>query len=218
VIERRDNAGLFLAFVGIPGSGKSTLAREFASLVGGQAFIEPDEWGPAVSNRDRCGRFTALQWFRSGRVPNYYEAERIARGGGVAVLDSYYDKLCHAWLGSPGMEWLIDSGDSYFEVALQVAELDWRLLPSADVIVIVRVDEATWRQFLRSRGRALDEVFDISSTFDTETLYGRAAERLARTTAVRTVEFKQTFSSARQSAIRLLDELKAAGVQVDLPR
>ena len=127
------DAGHFLALVGLPGSGKSSLAVAVAKLLGGAAFTEPEDWPPAVSERQDVGAFPGLMWFRAMRVPMLYEAAAIRDSGGVAVLDSYYDKLCAHWLRRAEMAWLLPPTDPWADLAVAVAERDWQLLPRADV-------------------------------------------------------------------------------------
>jgi deoxyadenosine/deoxycytidine kinase len=204
--------GKFIAFVGLPGSGKSAITSSLARVWGADPLLEPEEWPPAVSERDVCGHFTGLQWFRSMRVPLYFAAEHVRRRGGTAILDSYYDKLCAHWLGAAGMEWLISPSDDYFGLAQKVADLDWRRLPLADVLVVLTVDEHTWLKFLGARGRKLDETLTIDKTYGTQEYFRSAALKLEAETDIKVVEFRQEYSSPDDAARRLSTVLTSQGV------
>jgi deoxyadenosine/deoxycytidine kinase len=211
-VELMRDRGRFIAFVGLPGSGKSAITTSLAKRWGADSFLEPEEWPPAVSEREVCGRFTGLQWFRSARVPLYFAAEQVRRRGGTAILDSYYDKLCAHWLGAAGMEWLISPSDAYFGIARKVAELDWRRLPLVDVLIVLTVDESTWLRFLNARGRKLDETLTISKTYGTQEYFRSAASKLEAETGVKVIEFHQKYSSPDDAARRLSAVLSSRGV------
>lgn len=209
------DGGRFIAFVGLPGSGKSAITTSLAKMWGADSFLEPEEWPPAVSEREVCGRFTGLQWFRSARVPLYFAADQVRRRGGTAILDSYYDKLCAHWLGAAGMEWLISPSDAYFSTAQNVAELDWGRLPLVDVLIVLTVDESTWLKFLTARGRKLDETLTISKTYGTQEYFRSAASKLEAETGIKLVEFRQEYSSPDDAARRLSTVLTSQGVIVN---
>lgn len=149
---------MFIAFLGLPGSGKSTLAKALAVNLDGVPFLEPEEedWPGFVRDPHPLGDFTRLSWFRSQRVPLYFQANSLSEAGQAAVLDSYYDKWCGGWLGKPGFEWLMEPDDPYLPTALSVAEIDWERLPSADVVIVLEIDEHLWLEQLTRRGRRID--------------------------------------------------------------
>lgn len=205
-------AGKFIAFMGIPGAGKSTVCKALAHRLGAEALLEPEHWPAAVSERDVSGAFTALTWFRSMRVPNLHSAAAIRDDGGTALVDSYYDKLCADYLDAPEMSWLLPASDPWRDIGIQVAELDWKLLPEADCVVLLEVDEGTWHAFLTARGRQLDDAFGLSNEFACQPVFGKAAERYARETGATLIRFKQTFDSPAAAAQRLHRQLSDAGV------
>jgi hypothetical protein len=205
--------GRLIAAIGLPGSGKSAVFRDLAELVSATLFAEPEEgdWGAAVQEREMCGYFTGLMWFRSERVPNYFRAHEVARSGGVALLDTYYDKLCAKWLGRPGMEWLLDPEDPYFPAAKMIAELDYELLPTADTLVYFDVDEATWRGFLVGRGRVMDSEALVAESYRTGPYFRAAAEGFAGDMGARLVVVPQVANvSIREVALGLQETLGLA--------
>jgi len=150
----RKQEGVLLAFMGLPGSGKSTTAKALSELiVGSRVFLEPNErlWPPAVTGRHRYGYFTALTWFRSMRIPLLYLADDVRCSGGIAIVDSYYDKLIAGYLDDPDMRWLMPRDDFYYSIAKGMAELDWAELPDADCVIFLRVTVASWRQLLSTQ-------------------------------------------------------------------
>jgi hypothetical protein len=139
------------------------MAAALADVLGATALLEPEEadWPEFVRRPHEHGDFTRLTWFRGQRVPLYYRARDLSVSGEVAILDSYYDKWCTGWLGRSGLEWLMAPDDPYFEVAASMAAVDARVLPRADVVVVLRISQGLWRRQLaeRARGIDLDEAF-----------------------------------------------------------
>ena len=162
--------GKLIVAMGLPGSGKSSVFRETAHRLNCKSLHEPEEeyWPDAVHRRAEVGPFTALSWFRSIRVPLLYEAHASRLNGETVFVDSYYDKLFAGWLGKPGMEWLIPKDDPYFEVAEQVAERDYNLLPNADAIVFFRLAKHDWLKLLQNRGRDLDKDSEFLKSYKTQ--------------------------------------------------
>jgi thymidylate kinase len=197
--------GALIAFFGIPGVGKSTLARGFAKAIGASSFLEPEEsqWGEAVRSRDVCGHATAIQWFRATRVPNLFEAQSLKTKGKLAVIDSYYDKLCYYYLGKPKMEWLISTDDPYFKNIKDLARLDLNHLPDADILVYVSVAEIEWKRMLKQRNRDLDKKTKIEETYAVHPAYLSAARKYARKHKVRLIEFENKFGSVQKSVASL---------------
>ncbi len=208
------NKGKLIVAVGLPCSGKSSVMAGVAALIGAQAFLEPEEheWGAAVRNWERCCHFTGLMWFRSARVPLLYEAARIRELGGVAIVDSYYDKLIASYLKRPGMEWLLSPDDSYFDIAMEIALTDWKVLPDADCIVSFQVDQPTWRAMLNSRNRALDRDELFAKSFATQSYIHEAASHLAAERGTRLVTYHQHYATEDQAAKLLLAMLRREGV------
>jgi hypothetical protein len=181
-----------------------------ARTLGGRPFLEPEEkhWPTSVSDRKSSGYFTALMWFRSARVPMYYRAQQVRESGGIAFLDSYYDKLCSSWLGLDGMDWLISKADPYFVPAVTVAHLDREQLPLADILVIFTIDQPIWETFIEARGRKLDRESGLANLYFTQRYFVEAAERLAAETGIRLVRFHQDrVDSPDKAAARLAPSL-----------
>lgn len=203
--------GQLIVAAGLPGAGKSTVMASLAGLMNVPVLLEPEEekWGRAVWDREQCGRFTALMWFRSARVPLLYEAHARRKRGETVLLDTYYDKLITHYIGKPGIEWLIAPDDPYFEVAQRVAALDYAGLPDADVVVLFHVDQETWSRLLLQRSRSFDQAIGLSSEFQAQEHILDAARRFAHDRGARAVEFHQAFDSPDAAARRLLRILSA---------
>lgn len=200
----------FIAAVGLPCVGKSTVFEKLAPLLGAVPLLEPEEsaWPSAVTDRDRVGYFTGLAWFRSVRVPLYYEALELRANGSTALLDSYYDKLCSYWLGKPGMEWLIGPDDPYFIPAREVALLDRALLPLADTLVVFTVARDAWEAFIAARGRRLDQESGLREKFFTQEYFVEGAEALAEESGIPLIRFHQDrIDTPAAAAKRLLAKL-----------
>ncbi len=197
--------GKLIAGFGLPGSGKSSVLKSLSELTGWQIFLEPEEkdWTAAVSQRDQCGNITALTWFRSARVPGLYEADRLRRTGATAIVDSYYDKLVHKYLGKRGMEWLMSPQDKYFSAASEIAHLDYELLPDCDCLVLFKVEKSAWQQMLQRRNRAFDKANPLHDSFETSELFYQAARQYSSEKRTQLIEFDNTISTPLDAAKRL---------------
>ncbi|WP_433723747.1 hypothetical protein ACQP0C_25330 [Nocardia sp. CA-129566] len=204
--------GRFIAFIGLPGAGKSTVCASLATLVGGVALQEPQDWPPAVTDPSTVNGFTALNWFRAMRVPMYYRAMREREQGRIAVLDTYYDKIGHQLLGAAGMDWFLAPSDPYFDIYQEIARRDWEMLPNPDVIILFELREPVWRHFLASRGRSFDDEWGVSDRFLIQHHFVDAAELLSDTFDIPLLRFTQEISSPDIAAARLLSELRATGL------
>lgn len=207
---------VFIAFAGLPGSGKSTLAQHVARELKAVPLLEPeeDQWPQYVRDRNPvAGAFTALTWFRAQRVPLYHRALVLRSQGRIAVLDSYYDKLCHRWLGAPELRWLIERTDPYFEVASAMAATDAARLPSADLIVALTISEDHWRRQLAQRGRAIDRNAGFLSSFPSQATIVRAAHDQAHADGSMLVEHQRREADPAIEAVELAAAIgKARGV------
>lgn len=172
-------------------------------------FNEPEEhlWPDAVRKREVCGRFTAITWFRSMRVPQLFSAHELRESGATALVDSYFDKLVSYYLGADAMEWLISPSDPYYEVAAEMARLDRQLLPDADVVVMFEVTYDTWRVFLERRGRKLDQDQAFLQSFPSQQSFIEAVEAYCHEASAELVRFHQTVSSPKEAASTLANLL-----------
>ena len=206
--------GRLIGFIGLPGCGKSTLTSILAEKITAKEFREPEEgeWAECVHRRSEVGNFSGLQWFRSIRVPMLYEARRLADNGEIVFIDSLYDKLCVSYLGEPGMEWLIEPGDKYFEVAKMIAELDKDHLPDVDAIVTITVDKGDYVNFLQNRGRSLDSNENLAENWATQKYFIKAANQYSSEKKIQHIEFKNRIGTVQQAADQLYNQLKSKRV------
>ena len=208
--------------MGIPGAGKSSVFRQLAVDRGIASFHEPEEeeWPAAVHRREESGRFTAISWFRSQRVPMLYEAQGVKRAGKPVLVDSYFDKLLGFYLEDPAMAWLIAPDDPYFGITANLADLDRRLLPDADVIACFVVERVLWERNLDRRGRAMDGEDEFrSNCFGAQQPFINACERYCDESGALLVNFRQeSEEDLSETAARLGRQLEALGVVEPLGR
>lgn len=205
---------VFITAMGLPCAGKSTVMRHLAKLCDFPVLLEPEEshWPAAVMERDDCGYFTCLMWFRSTRVPLLYQAQRLQKSGQSVIVDSYYDKAVHDYLGKPGMEWLLDPKDPYFPMAQQVTKLDWDGLPDATCIIAFELTREDWEALVKKRGRQFDQHPGFLKAYETQKYYVGAAERLCKERGIKLIKFQQRMSSPEQMAQELKAVLQKEGV------
>ncbi|NQX17241.1 hypothetical protein [Rathayibacter sp. VKM Ac-2857] len=204
---------MFIGFMGVPGCGKSATAHALAMMLGGSAFLEPEEpeWSPLVTDRQANGQFgpyLALQWFRNTRVPGYLEAAKIHASGGDAVVDSMYDKLIARYMADESMRWLISPENPYFDAAQSAAEVDYASLPDPTHLVFVQVDEPTWNTMLTKRGREFDAGVDIGENLAMQELMSDVARAYTAEKGVEFIVHRQQVGSPEETAedVRLLLE------------
>jgi len=205
--------------MGLPGAGKSTVFAALASLLSLEgkelAFMrEPEEnqWPAAVMHRDVVGHITALTWFRSQRVPSLFEAAAFRSRGGIALVDSYYDKLIHLYFDQPGFEWLMKRTDPYRAAYTQLIAIDHANLPDADCVVNVVVNRSRWDELVRGRGRELDRTAGVLDTFHTQPAFTKASEDYCTRMSIPCISFENVHSTPLAAAMALRAQLKAAGV------
>lgn len=136
-----------------------------------------------------------------------FEADKLRQQGRTVLVDSYFDKLIREYLGKPGMEWLMAPSDAYFKAAELVAELDWRCLPNANVVVFFQLDRDTWLQFIDGRGRELDQQEAFRSSFSTQDYLHESAKKFCDEFGARLVVFTQKTSTPHAAATELLGML-----------
>lgn len=207
-------SGCLIAAMGIPGCGKSSVFRCLAKTLDVPVMHEPEEseWTDAVHERDVCGRVTAVTWFRAMRVPLLYRAAEVRDAGGTVLVDSYYDKLVSHYLAKPGMEWLVEPNDPYYPAIQQLADLDWKLLPNADCVVVFELSISDWKQMLQKRGRRLDAHDGFLQSYPTQQYFLDASRAYADETGARVVRLSARFCSPEEMAHVLHEQLCAEGV------
>lgn len=202
---------MLIAFTGLPSAGKSSTAAALGQLLNAEWFLEPEEehWPQLVHDRQAVGHFTALTWFRSARVPALYSAFKVSRSGGIAIVDSYYDKLISLYMQQDCFSWLMPKTDPYFDCALAMARTDYRCLPTADVLIFLKLEEAVWNQFMSSRGRIFDQTAELSRQFEMQKHFEKAARVASTELGIKLIVVAQNWSSPSQTATTILDLLRA---------
>ena len=117
-------------------------------------------------------------WFRSLRSYHYYQAVHLASQGKIALVDSYFDKIFSHCLGKPHMEWLIRKEDPYYAQILNIAKLDYQLLPVPDILVFIDLEFEEWMALVKTRNRELEKGWFNRSFFHMQTYLKEAVEDL----------------------------------------
>jgi len=201
--------GVIIAAFGIPGSGKSTTTREIGKFLNIQTFHEPEEneWGQAVENRDIVGSFTALMWFRSTRVPQYFKAKLLKENGETIMLDSCYDKLFYLYHNKQGLEWLITKDDLYYSDMINIAKKDYQTLPDIDILVFFEQSEENWEKFISIRNRKLDQEDDFKKSFILQEAFIDAVKQYCEEKKCKLIIHKQSFSNPKVEAEKIVKKL-----------
>ncbi len=210
------NNGKLIVAMGLPACGKSSVFEQLSILHNIKVFHEPEEkdWPAAVTNRDVCGRFTAITWFRSQRVPQLFTAKLLRDAGENVLVDSYYDKLIVYYIDRPEMEWLISKHDPYYDLTVKMAKADIEYLPNADVIVFFKLNIDTWRRFLTFRNRTLDHHKQFLESFPSQEAFEYAADKYCRDTGATFVKYEQRVSSPEEAAADISHLLRENGVDI----
>ncbi len=201
---------MFVAFAGLPSSGKSSTARALGRILGVETLLEPEEadWPLLIRERATMGAFTALTWFRTVRVPQLFIADEKRRQGASIIVDSYYDVLIRHYLGKPAFNWLMPRDDPYFDAATAMVKADWELLPKADVLVFLRLDEGTWTDFMKKRDRDFDRSAQLRSHFEMQDLMLEASRRASSEHQTKLIVIEQRAGSPGETAIRVEKRLQ----------
>ncbi len=201
---------MLIAFAGLPSSGKSSTAKALALCLNAPVFVEPEEekWSNLVHDRETTGKFTALTWFRSVRIPNLFEANKIRNEGGTAVVDSYYDKIVSLYMRENCFSWLIPIDDPYFDVAYQMAIADLKNLPNADILIFLKLNRETWLRFMENRGREFDRSAELKHYFEMQDYMERACKIAADEHGMKLMVIVQIWSSPEETADLIYKKLK----------
>jgi len=201
---------MFVAFAGLPSSGKSSTARALGRILQVETLLEPEEadWPVLVRQRATMGAFTALSWFRTVRVPQLFLANEKRNQGGSAIVDSYYDVLIGDYLGKPSFNWLMPPGDPYFQAAEAMVRADWELLPKADVLVFLQLNEDTWFDFMKRRDREFDRSAQLKSHFDMQELMLQASRRASKEHGTKLLVIEQQTGSPEETALKVKAQLE----------
>lgn len=202
--------GKLIAAFGIPGSGKSTTTAEIGKILTIQTFHEPEEsdWSEAVTLRNFVGNFTALMWFRSIRVPQYFKANELRKQGENCMLDSYYDKLFHLYHSKRGLEWLFTKDDLYYDEMVSIAMKDYVNLPDFDILIFFQQSEENWKKFTKKRNRILDNDSAFKKSFILQEAFLDAANKYCEEKKCQLIIHQQSFSSPEIEAQKIAEQIK----------
>lgn len=196
--------------MGIPGCGKSSIIKSLQSIYNAQAFYEPEEdrWPDVVFQRSEYGYFSSISWFRSMRVPQLFQARKLADKGQLVFTDSYFDKLLHNYIGKPGLDWFLPVNDRYFNLVKEMALIDYTMLPNADLVLFFLISPEIWQSFLHNRNRNMDNEEQFKNEcFALQEPMLKATEKYANDFKTSFLVIEQELSSPQNIAQKIVQRL-----------
>ena len=170
------NAGRLLVFEGLDGCGKSTQIERLARALreaGGDVLVtcEPTDgaWGRRLREMAREGEPVAaeeeLSWFVEDR--REHVAQVLVPGleaGRIVLTDRYYLSTV-AYQGARGLDW---------RGILEASEAEF---PWPDLVLLLEIEPEAGLARVRSRGEALETVFERRDILERVAEIFRAVER-----------------------------------------
>jgi hypothetical protein len=142
-----------------------------------------------------------------------HKAQLLSKKGKISILDSFYDKLFHLYIESDGIQWLFDKSDAYYDEMKSIAEKDYKFLPNAHCLIFFKISYRTWKKFLQSRGRELDQDKQfLQNCYKSQEDFLRAARRYCSETNCELVICNEEFSSPDSVALKLFKTLKEKAI------
>lgn len=222
-----EKKGILISAMGLPSVGKSSVIKELGKLLGCKTFLEPEEsyWGRAIRDREintihPSNYFTGNMFFRSMRVPYYFEAQRLVLKGELVLLDTFYDKLTYLYMDDKeNFNWLFDHTNDYYQCLKDIARLDYITLPDADYLIFIDIDEKDWKKFLKRRGRDLDKNNDFLKSFNGKETIKKAIKQYSEELKKKNknlvvIETKQRYDSANTIAMEIFCKLYSSSSEI----
>lgn len=200
---------MLVVFCGLPSCGKSTLTVKIAESFSSSYFLEPEErlW-PDWIKVDNSDQFSALNWFRSVRVPNYKKAALLSKKE-LVFVDSFYDVLIKYYINNPSFNWLISEENPYYEIVRQTADLDAQLLPSPDLLVFIKVSEKNWSVLQKRRNRLYDETVNLNENYQMQDAIYNAAIDYCSDTGTIFIEIEQEIDSYKETIAKITSSIRS---------
>lgn len=200
---------MLVVFCGLPSCGKSTLTIKIAESYNSNYFLEPEEslW-PDWIKVDNSDQFSALNWFRSARVPNYRKATLLSRKE-LVFVDSFYDVLIKYYINNPSFKWLISEANPYYEIVKQTADLDAKLLSSPDLLVFIKVSEENWSILQKRRNRIYDETVNLIENYQMQDVIYNAAIDYCNETGTKFIEVEQEIDSYEEIIEKITSSIRS---------
>jgi deoxyadenosine/deoxycytidine kinase len=174
---------MFIAFTGSMGVGKSTLAAALAKQLDAKVFIEPgaEHW-PIPQDEPWQNHVPALEsWVRHTNLQHFEQARELADTGQITIADGALFLINQNLLTADCCNWYyrhLQPADH--AQRLTQAIHDYHHAPCPDILILLEADYTSCQQFLKTRGRSLDECKDLLANHNAmQTLITSAAETLA---------------------------------------
>jgi deoxyadenosine/deoxycytidine kinase len=146
------STGKIIVITGGPRSGKSTLVRLLAEKYQGIAYSEQEKFPERISQSIQAGgnSMELRVWFRNHYISQYIEAMEQKKAGKYCFLDGF-------WLTSqPYIEaWMKDEFEQ--EISREMLNLDKKILPWPDKILVLQNSKEGIRKFSQAGGRGFED-------------------------------------------------------------
>lgn len=144
-----ETSGKIIAILGAQASGKSTLVEELIKIDKRFfGFFEGEDFPEFVTRSFEVpsGRIRAFIYFHNHWMNQYFEAEKIRKDGGIAILDTYW--LTNLFY----LDALEDENDK--RLIYDLIQSTSRFLSPPDGIIYLDVDRSTMIERVRQRARS----------------------------------------------------------------
>jgi hypothetical protein len=102
------------------------------------------------------------------------------------------------------------ASDPYYDVFIRLAQLDYDLLPDADILIVFKTPLVVWTEFLRRRGRLMDSEADFLEGYAAQDAFIASAEAYSAESGAHLIVREQSVSSPQESAAELMPRVALA--------
>ncbi|MDD3711349.1 MAG: AAA family ATPase [Patescibacteria group bacterium] len=170
------NLGKIIVITGGPRSGKSTLVRLLAQKYDGIPYLEQERFPERISQSIQAGgnSINLRVWFRNHYVSQYIEAMECKKAGKYCFLDGFW------FTSQPYIEaWMKDEFEQ--EISREMLELDKKILPWPDNILVLQNSREGIRKFSQAGGRGFeDSEFFFNKQLEIHNCHDTFFEKLSK--------------------------------------